>query len=464
MTGRLPFLNKGRTATGSVGLFPQSFTSPNPPEAIPTFPVNEAHESEPEPHSPTVLQPLQEVSETSPKGTPDPDPPSTSTPRTIDGEVMHATMTDVQKAIEQLGRHDADGTRSFSFASSRGEGDGDWTDRDSATDTDGEIDGWHLNARQRLAENSRMINEGSAGPSTPMRISAPPIEVELSDESEAEDDENPPRVHDDSRYLRKHSHISEEEEVDSQTSTKVKPSDPSVGFDPSTPVMASDAYIVPSPGTIVDDLPTATPRKKSFFEEQEEGLWVVPLESISKLAPEPEPEAKLEPQPERVPPAQIPLPKSPSPMNSFLPSPSPSTPASVAAPIPRPSIALINTPSERSRTPIFQPPGTPSSPTITSFGIQQALGSPTKPQSPFRPQESQTPLEKPTSPQLSNSKPPAQWAVEEVVHWLKEKGIDQDTRDKFIGILILSKIKVCSVDVPLCRTRYYRRRPPGVGP
>ena len=435
---RLPsFLNKGRTATGDTGLFPQSFTTPNPPEAIPTAPAIEVHESEPELHSPTVLQTLREVPETSPKGSPRPDPPRTSTPPTIDGEVMHATMTDVQKAIEQLGRHDADGTRSFSFASSRGEGDGDWTDRGSTTDTEGEADGWHLNARQRLAENSRMINEGSGGPSTPMRTSAPPIEVELSDESEAEDDDHSPRVNVESPHLRQRPHVPEEEEANSQTSTKAKPSDLPVDLDPGTPVVASDAYIVPSPGTIVDDLPTATPHGKSFLGEQGQGSKVVSLEFIPEPAPEPEPEVKLE----QVSPVQIPLPKSPSLRSSFPPSPSPSTPPPFASPILAPSMALINTPSERSRTPIFQSSGTPSSSTITSFGIQQALGSPTKPQSPFRPQESQTPPPwKLTSPLLSNLKPPAEWTVEEVVDWLKEKGIDQGTRDKFIGIFLQSRI------------------------
>ena len=206
-------LNKGRTATSAIGLFPKSFTTPNPPEAAPTSPAVDVQMPEPEPQSPIVLQTLREVSEAGPTGFPDPDPLGDSTPRTTDGEVMHATMTDVQKAIEQLGRHDVDGSRSFSFASSRGEGDGDWTDRDSATDTDGEADGWHLNARQRLAENSRVINEESAGPSTPMRISAPPIEVELSDESGAEDDERTSGIHDkQSPRLRHHPNISEEEE------------------------------------------------------------------------------------------------------------------------------------------------------------------------------------------------------------------------------------------------------------
>lgn len=363
-------------------------------------------------------------------GSPNPNLLNNSTPRTTDGEVMHATMTDVQKAIEQLGRHDGDGSRSFSFASSRGDGDGDWTDRDSVTDTDGETDGWHLNTRQRLAEKSRMVNEESAGPSTPMRVSAPPIEVELSDESEAEDDEPTSQLYVGSPYLRHHPHIPEEEEEDAQSSIKAKPSKLSGEPDPGTPVLPSDVYIVPSPGVNADDLPTATAPGKSFLKEQDQGPREPSLESTPKSVPEPEPEVKLEPQPERAHPAQIPLPTSPSPADGTSPSP-PSTPPPVVSPAWVPSIALTNGPLERTRTPVFQPPGTPSSSTVTS--IQQALGTPTKPQSLFRSREAEVP-----------SKPPAEWGVEEVVEWLKGKGIDQGTCDKFIGTCVLPRVGVQS--------------------
>lgn len=380
---------------------------------------------------------------------------------------MHATMTDVQKAIEQLGRHDADGSRSFSFASSRGDGDGDWTDRDSATDTDGEVDGWHLNARQRLAEKSRMVNEGSAGPSTLMRVSAPPIEVELSDESEAEaeGDEHASQVYDEQPYLRQDPYTPKEREGDSQTLMKAKPSSLSFDLDPGTPVVASDAYIVPSPGVIMGDLPTASPHRKSFVKEQDQGPRVASPELILRPAPEPEPEVKLESQPEQVPPAQIPLPTSPSLVNGVLPSPPPSTPSPAVSPMPVSSVALADPPPERASTPIFQPPGTPSSSIFAPIGIQQALGTPTKPQSPFRPQGSQTPPPQKSIPSpLSSSKPPAEWTVEEVVDWLKDKGIDQGTCGKFIGMTILLKLQVCGVDILIRRARYYWRRPSGVGP
>lgn len=379
-------------------------------------------------HSPTILQTLQEEAE-SVIGSPNPESLHSFTPLMANGEVMHATMTDVQKAIEQLGKHDGDGSRSFSFASSR-DGDGDWTDRDSATDTEGEGDGWHLNARQRLAENSRIVNESSAGPSTPIRTSAPPIEVELSDESEAEDDELTSRLHDQPPYIRHHPHIPEEEEEDVQPSIKAGPSNPS-DLDLGTPVLASDTYIVPSPGTVADDLPTATLPEKSSIKEQ--GPMTTSPEPNPATTREPEPEVKLGLQPEEEFPTQVPLPTSPQPVNGISLSSPPSTPPPVVSPVPTLPVFGTNTPSRRTCTPTVQQPGTPSSSTITSFGIQQALGTPTTPQSPFRPRSSETPLpENPDPPH----KPPGDWTVEEVVDWLKGKGIDQGTCDKFIGTRI----------------------------
>jgi len=375
---------------------------------------------------------------------------------------MHATMTDVQKAIEQLGRHDADGSRSFSFASSRGDGD-DWTDRESVLDTDGETDGWHLSTRQRLAEKSRMVNEESAGPSTPMRVSAPPIEVELSDESEAEDDEHTSRLYIESPFLRHHPHIPEEEEDDNQSSikAKAKSSNLSVDPEPNTPVMASDVYIVPSPGTDADDLPTATLPGKFFLKDQDQEARAAPPEPTPRPALEPGPGIKPESQ---VNAEQIPIPKSPSPANGASPSPPPSTPPPVA-PIWVSSLSLANGTPERTRTPIMHQPGTPSSSTITSIGIQQALGTPTKPRSLLQPQGTETPpLEKPALSTLSPSKPPEEWVVEEVVDWLKAKGIDQATCDKFIGTYILLRAPAHNADVPACRTRHYWGCSSGVGP
>lgn len=125
--------------------------------------------------------------------------------------MMKATMTDVQKAIEQLGRnhgtsfvqeddHDA---RSFSFASTRTGGE-DFTDTDFDMDADEERDdgewvgsGDHKDARMKLAEKARKVVEKQKKEREEEeraveleRSVAPPIEVELSDESEGEDDED----------------------------------------------------------------------------------------------------------------------------------------------------------------------------------------------------------------------------------------------------------------------------------
>jgi hypothetical protein len=99
-------------------------------------------------------------------------------------------MTDVQKALEQLGRsnHDLDG--SFSFAS------GQDTENDTETDTDFEAENdktedWHKGARRKLAEKARRAVEEAEKLEMLMngyesRSVAPPIESEPSDESEGE--------------------------------------------------------------------------------------------------------------------------------------------------------------------------------------------------------------------------------------------------------------------------------------
>ena len=104
---------------------------------------------------------------------------------------MKATMTDVQKAIEQLGRtngdtdrDDKDGRRSFSFTTvSREE-----------TDTEEEHldENWAKGARKRLAEvvaQGAMSMDYDAEKMEIERRLKPPIDVELSDESEGEEEE-----------------------------------------------------------------------------------------------------------------------------------------------------------------------------------------------------------------------------------------------------------------------------------
>src|ERR1700691_1339881 len=156
----LSFYFKGRNLAGKVGLFPQSYTTAAPPSA--SLPPSDSTDTE-ESQTSSTLQPLREESETSSSnghafasanG-------HTKEPSLGDGEVMKATMTDVQQAIEQLGRNNGGSVRddrSFSFASTGG---GDDTDIDTDTDreTDAAGDDWHRSARKKLAEKARKVVE-----------------------------------------------------------------------------------------------------------------------------------------------------------------------------------------------------------------------------------------------------------------------------------------------------------------
>lgn len=126
-------------------------------------------------------------------------------PLPVVDQVMKATLTDVQRAIEQLGhnRGDNDGNRSFSFVSSQDDRgtdtdtDLDLSDLDSGIGGDDREDvlGWQKGARMKLAEKARKAVEeakklevmmGEQGKASERRPPAPPIEVEMSDESEDE--------------------------------------------------------------------------------------------------------------------------------------------------------------------------------------------------------------------------------------------------------------------------------------
>ncbi|KAI6152418.1 hypothetical protein BKA82DRAFT_4111061 [Pisolithus tinctorius] len=151
---------QGRNLEGKIGLFPGNYTTPAEPISTQS----------------SSLRPFPEESEStsltggeleSKIGV------AVEGPSSAEGEVMKATMTDVQKAIEQLGNNDndRDGAGSFSFARVANGGNG-----------------WHRNARDKLAQEARKVVEEKAAAEAALR-SAPPIDVELSDESEGEDDD-----------------------------------------------------------------------------------------------------------------------------------------------------------------------------------------------------------------------------------------------------------------------------------
>jgi hypothetical protein len=388
---------KGRNPSGAVGLFPQTYTTAIPPtEVTPAIVVD--HVS-PDVHTPTTLHPLREEPETvSMQGSPNPDAPDSTQPGQND-EVMKATMTDVQKAIEQLGKNDVDGARSFSFASSR---EGDWTDReldsdqemDRDTDADGET--WHTTARQKLAEKARRANERAAvEQATPMRRSSPPIEVELSDESEAEDDDNHHR-HPGSSLSRQHPHIIEENEDDE----------------------------IQAPNQHVSSLEEVITTNGASVSHKQSGSSVVNYGQEKRTS--------------------LPTPTLPSVKNTDTPaytvkehvrqgsSSSSTRPATIESRDPQ-------TPSRRSSS-----LPSPTATSITSVGIEQTLTA-ANPSSPLKssisPQPDSTDQQSPTTSSTS----PSEWTLEEVVEWLKMKGFDQFVCDKFIGkscVHAISRLKL----------------------
>jgi len=446
-------LGQGRNLAGGVGLFPVSYTEPAPP-ATETPVITSSPEPVSEPsgvstnNNKSVLLPLREEPETESAGfnilSPVPKHPATFL--NDDGyetdiphedaslnlargnnEMMKATMTDVQKAIEQLGRGGVgEDSRSFSFASTR-----DGADTSSDTDFDlSDLDGvdadandgedWHKSARHKLAakakravEEAEKLEAMTGGAGNPRRVVAPPIEVELSDESDAEDHADFTKS---SKLQRDHPHIPEEDEdvaTDGEAAAAANNSRHSTIETLST---AEGHVLVPPQDET--DVPTATATNLSFSALQAP----VPTESP--------PEKREE--------------ESPTPEKSIYPSPiSPLTTTVL------PAISTIQQIQKRSSTPVREiMNGLPSPASvghnnvnskhnsiISSSSAPGMLNTTTQVQRQQRPAatDSTSTLATPASPQGRNKTHPTEWSVEEVVDWLKSKGFDQDVCDKFIG-------------------------------
>lgn len=324
--------------------------------------------------------------------------------------MMKATMTDVEKAIEQLGRgavgEDGDGARSFSFASTRDGGpdtensdtDFDMSDLDAADAITNDGEDWHKGARRKLAAKAKraveeaekleaMIGENGR------RAIAPPIEVELSDESEAEDD---PDFTKSSRFQR----IPEEDEdigADGETPAVTNGTQHST----ITTLSTAEAQVLVPPQDETD-VPTAT--KLSFS-------------ALQTPVPTNSPPEKPE-QPEERSPTDI----YPSPI-----SPPPTT---------LPNVSTIQQTLKRSSTPARE---------IVHEHSSKHNSAPSMSMSPLQQQpvatdttEFPTPASIPmSSPQGRNQTLPMEWSVDEVVDWLKNKGFDQDVCDKFVGEYII---------------------------
>lgn len=339
---------------------------------------------------------------------------------------MKATMTDVQKAIEQLGRnngtsssvqgddHDA---RSFSFASTRTGGE-DLTDREDTdfemdTDREGDDGEWvgsgdHKDARMKLAEKARKVvekqrrareeEERAVG-----RSVAPPIEVELSDESEGEDDEDHTH-HTHHSWTREHTDIPEEDE-EKEKEEEAKPQEMHM---PGGDLMISSPMETP--------LPTATATRTAF-----------PIISpIPTSSPSPIPTGEAE-QPEEG--TSLPTPTSPKDGPGLFPEP-PRTPAT-------------NQEKEREWIGANEITPTPST-MLESTHAPSTVGLPTPPSSSIGGQQqtskhsslaSSHNVEKDVPKEKETKKThPTEWSVEEVVDWLKSKGFAEDVTDKFIGL------------------------------
>ncbi|KAJ6520133.1 hypothetical protein C8R45DRAFT_1205159 [Mycena sanguinolenta] len=413
---------RGRNLAGRVGLFPQSYTTtaPPPPDTAPTPVPSSSTESG------APLQALAEEPESTDQASPVSPVPhiylngdETQPVASPSGEVMQATMTDVQQAIEQLGSrnrgsstnidHDA---RSFSFASTNG-----MTSDDDEDETDfSEGEGWHKNARARLADKARQalaeaekLEALSSGMASSSRM--PPIDVAFSDESDGEEDHHHDLEEDDHYTTSplRDQYIPEEDEpsepVDGLGRLRTPEENPATATAASFPISAPVHTEIPptpvSPGT-----PPSV---------------AVPLAAVPIAA------AVLLPQ-ERE--------SSSSPLRDFV-------VASQSLPSPAPSAGAAAIASKHS-----------SLASSTAGG----LGAPSKPSSVHSAPLSVVSEGKrrddsghASNASASAAKHPSEWTVEEVVDWLKSKGFDEDVCDKFTEQEITGDV-LLDLDVNLLKT------------
>ncbi|KAH7926793.1 hypothetical protein BV22DRAFT_1062240 [Leucogyrophana mollusca] len=417
---------QGRNLAGKVGLFPQSYTTPAAPTpAVAASPKSSATppltSAPPDtlhsPHSDHESPALHESDSESGIGLAIGEPGSGHG----HGEVMKATMTDVQKAIEQLGRNDRGDARSFSFTSSR---DGDTTDRETDTETDGEPEAggedWHRRARDKLAEQARKVVEAAAAAdaeSAPTRSVAPPIEVEMSDESEGEDDGAFDHLHH-LQLTRDHPHIPEEEEEDEELRRNAGTRDHrrKHSNETSSAILPSDG--LPSPTRDESGLRTAMAEKTSFSSPSPPASSTRVINQVQSSSP------------------RLPTPTSPKTLNILSPIPvAPIDAASIPVPVsPEPIAQVTPTPSVVRET--YEASSVLPSPAPTFVSTQKnskhnSVASSGKVSAPSIPlnttSDSSTNVED-SSKKMSHA---SEWSVEEVVEWLKTKGFGQDVCDKF---------------------------------
>lgn len=406
---------QGRNLEGKIGLFPGNYATPADPTST---------------RSDSSLQPLPEDRETTSLTGGDSESNigvAIGGPSSVEGEVMKATMTDVQKAIEQLGSsdNDRDGAGSFSFASTR---DGDTDDME----TDGEIgvanggDGWHRNARDRLALEARKVVEEKAAAEAVLR-SAPPIEVEMSDESEGEDEgalQHLQNMH----FTHNHPHILEEDEEEIPRNGLHRDRVRKDSADTSSAILPPEDVSVPTRNSaslrkslekVAARVSTPLPRSPPPGRQRSPPLLPTPTSANVQGADAPRPlSANL-----------VPLPVSPTPSAQVTyTSNSARDGCEVLDGLPSPALTAGS--SQRNSAQLLK----------HNLALSTAKSSTATLQSPRQDMETE-----------KKAAPPSEWSVEEVVEWLKSKGFGQDVCDKFIEQEITGDV-LLELDINLLKT------------
>jgi len=394
-------------------LFPQSYTTPNPlPSTLPP-PSPSANMSLKD--STTQLHSLPEESETGSMASGASKSKDTVNSGPEGSGVMNATLTDIQEAIEQLGRNDRDGeATSFSFTSTRdGETDRE-TDRETDIETDREGDDWHKGARHNLAEKARREVERREREAQESftRLSQPPIQVEVSDESDDDDEysHQPPS-----------SHISEEEGDDEHEESA--PSHLN-GLLQATSTTEADEHEVTVPSKQASllanpydaEAQTATAKQLNFPAEA-----IVLPPSMSQDKPLLTPLTPTSP---------IVLP-SPSDYKTSVDSLLAKTSTEPPAPILSTAISNTTSIAPSTVTTIAAEP-------LVETASSPAISLPSPPPSTAGPVQTAKSFPVTTTPPKTDMSHPSEWSVEEVVEWAKGKGFDQSVCDKFIGWFLFS--------------------------
>ncbi|KDQ15462.1 hypothetical protein BOTBODRAFT_292577 [Botryobasidium botryosum FD-172 SS1] len=421
---------RGRNIKGDEGLFPKAYTksvSPSAENSAAPLSISRPGLSN------GPLQSLREENESIKTDTED-----TGKPAAPETTVMAATMNDVQEAIEQLGvkRKNTDtSSRSISFASSRDDTDAE-TDHEDKNKTVGSFGGshdeWHKDARKILAERASDLHDEQM-----LDRSAPPIPVEMSDESDADDD--------DEVYSVNHQQIGMAVSHDSPPSRGGRLPFLGVGAQPhevlqpkDSPPLSSSPILQPSepePGEpepenheeASPDEPTSHPEPDPFFPTPIAAP--APLSAtrsgfLSNGTP------SIPPTPVTATQKSFAMPQLP---------PSSTVTSTYVSALPSPAAMSMPTPqTQRSITSQLAQP-TPISPMMPmspfSATSPSVLSSPSLPTSPAPPSVSADtqlrPFPSSQSPTIPPSNP-SEWTVDQVVSWLGSKGFDQAICDKFI--------------------------------